>query len=297
MERKARNDQSSRLSEVSFTHHARNYDALDHVPLETQMTSKAVTALRALLFLIACPVILIFTGPLTRMVSPEAGPLLVGSIAGALTFALTLLFVRWDGLRLRDVGAAFTARTAPRLAFGCVVGIALVALQDLVIYSGGHAHWVRDASRPFSLGLLALAGYAALALREELAFRGYPLRRLESTWGMWPALILMTAAFTFEHAAGGWTWSRALLGPPVGALLFGIAALRTRGLAVPLGIHAAFNFAQWFMGQKETAGPFKLLVDPGFSDRADMLGYAAYLTATLIAAAAFWLWHTRRAHR
>ena len=154
---------------------------------------------------------------------------------------------------------------------------------------------MRDTSRPSSLILLALAGYVALALREELAFRGYPLRRLEAAWGVWPALILMTVAFTLEHAAGGWTWSRALLGPPAGALLFGMAALRTRGLAVPLGIHAAFNFAQWFMGQKETAGPFKLLVDSGFSGRAETFGYGAYLTGTLIATSAFWLWHTRRA--
>lgn len=261
------------------------------------MTSKAAISLHALLFLIACPIILIFTGPLTKTVSPEAGPLLVGSIASALTFALTLLFVRWDGVRLRDIGAAATSRTAPRLLFGFVIGIALVGLQDLVIYSGGHAHWVRNTSCPSSLILLALAGYAALALREELAFRGYPLRRLEAAWGMWPALILITIAFTLEHAAGGWTWSRALLGPPAGALLFGMAALATRGLAVPLGIHAAFNFAQWVTGQKETAGPFKLIVDPGFSDRAEMLGYAAYLTGTLIAAATFWLWRTRRAPR
>ena len=261
------------------------------------MTSKAAISLHALLFLLACPVILIFTGPLTRTVSPEAGPLVVGSIASALTFALTFLFVRWDGIRLRDIGAAITSRTAPRLLFGFVIGIVLVALQDLVIYCGGHAHWVRDTSRPSSLILLALAAYAALALREELAFRGYPLRRLQAAWGMWPALILITVAFTLEHAAGGWTWSRTLLGPPAGALLFGMAALATRGLALPLGIHAAFNFAQWFMGQKETAGPFRLIVDPGFSNRAETLGYAAYLTGTLIATFAFWLWHTRHAQQ
>ena len=259
------------------------------------MTSKTAISVRALLFLISCPVILIFTGPLTRTVSPEAGPLLVGSIASALSFALTLLFLRWDGLRLRDVGAAATTGTASRLAFGFGIGIAIVSLQDLVIYFGGHAHWLRDPSHPSSLILLALAGYATLALREELAFRGYPLRRLEAAWGMWPALILMTVAFILEHAAGGWSWSRAFLGPPTGALLFGMAALATRGLAVPLGIHAAFNSAQWFMGQKETAGPFKLLIDPGFSNRAETLAYAAYLTGTLSVTFAFWLWHSRRA--
>lgn len=258
------------------------------------MPRKTATTVHALIFLILCPLILIVTGPLAKTVSSQAGPLLIGSITSALTFVLTLLFVRWDRLRLRDVGAELTNRTAPRLLFGFSIGVVLVAVEDLTIYAAGHAHWVRDTSRPSSFILLALASYAALALREELAFRGYPLRRLEGAWGMWPALIVMTVAFTLEHAAGGWTWSHALLGPPAGALLFGMAALRTRGLAVPLGIHAAFNFAQWFMGQKETAGPFKLIVDPGFSGRAESLAYAAYLAGCITAAAAFWLSHKRQ---
>ena len=257
------------------------------------MPRKVATVVHALLFLLACSLILIFIGPLTKTVGPQAAPLVVGSIASALTFALTLLFVRWDGVRLHDVGAAATSHSAPRLLFGFAIGIALVALQNLTVYFGGHAHWVRNSLRP-SLILLALAGYTALALREELAFRGYPLRRMETAWGMWPALILMTVAFTLEHAAGGWTWSRALLGPSAGALLFGMAALRTRGIAVPLGIHAAFNFAQWFMGQKETIGPFKLIVEPGFGGRVEVLAYAAYLAGTIIAAAAFWLSHKRQ---
>lgn len=258
------------------------------------MPRKAATAVHALLFLILCPLILIFTVPVAKNVSSQAGPLLIGSITSAVTFALTLSFVRWDGIRLRDVGAEFSNRTVPRLLFGFSIGVVLVAVEDLTLYAGGHAHWVRDTSRPSSLMLLALTSYAALGLREELAFRGYPLRRLEAAWGMWPALILMTVAFTLEHAAGGWTWSHALLGPPAGALLFGMAALRTRGLAVPLGIHTAFNFAQWFMGQKETAGPFKLIVDPGFSVRAESLAYAAYLSGYIIAIAAFWLSHKRQ---
>jgi hypothetical protein len=258
------------------------------------MAPKTAATLHAFLFLILCPLILIFAGPLTRIVSPQAGPLLVGSIASAFTFALTFLFVRWDRITLSDVGAALSNRTVPRLLIGSAIGLAIVALQDLVIYSGGHTHWVLDRSRA-SLGLilLAFAGYGTLALREELAFRGYPLRRLNDVWGMWPSLVIVTIIFTLEHAAGGWSWSRTLLGPPAGAVLFGMAALATRGLAMPLGIHAAFNFAQWLMGQKETPGPFRLIVDAGYTDPAETLGYAAYVAATLVAASAFWFWHRR----
>ena len=140
-----------------------------------------------------------------------------------------------------------------------------------------------------------MGGYFALALREKFAFRGYPLRRLESAWGTWVALLLIAVVFTLEHTAGGWSWSRSLLGPPAGALLFGMAALSTRGIVVPLGIHTAFNFGQWFMGQKEIAGVLRPVVDAGFDHQADALGYAGYLVGMLLAASGFWLWRKHRA--
>ena len=259
------------------------------------MTSKTTVTLRVLLFLIACPVVLIFAGPLTKTVSAQLGPLLVGTVTSFFTFVLTVLFVRWDGLRLRDVGVGFNSRTVPRLLLGFLIGVALVMLQDLVLYAGGHVHWVLDRSHGSAgIVLMLLGGYFMVALREELAFRGYPLFRLEGAWGVGIALAVIAVVFTLEHTAGGWTWSRSLLGPPVGAVLFGVAALTTRGLAVPLGIHSAFNFSQWVMGQKEIAGPFRLVVDAGYADRAERLGYAAYVVGMGVAAFAFWWWRFKR---
>lgn len=251
--------------------------------------------LRTLLFLFLCPLLLIFIAPLSKVATPLWGMLETGVITSILTFLLTTLFVRWDGLRLRDVGTSLNARSAARLGFGFLVGITLVVLQNLFLYAGGHTHWILRRSH-LSLGvvLLSLAGYLALASREELAFRGYPLRRIESGYGSWVSLLIMSIVFTVEHAAGGWTWSRSLLGPPFGALLFGMAALSTRGIAVPLGIHAAFNFGQWCMGQKESAGPLQLVIDSGFTREAETLGYMGYLLATLLATAGFWFW--RRGH-
>jgi len=258
------------------------------------MTAKLAITLRVILFSIICPLILIVAGPLGRLVPSSGGPLLIGIVASLFTFALTLLFVRWEKIGLGDIGAGFSRQTAPRLLFGFAIGAAIVALQDIVIYSCGHVHWVIAVSPPsFRLLLLALAGYFALALREEFAFRGYSLRRMETAWGMWPALVVIGIFFTLEHAAGGWNWSRVLLGPPAGALLFGMAALATRGLAVPVGIHTGFNFLQWVMGQKEVSGPFRLVVESGFAGQADAIGYAAYLVGMILAASGFWFWFRR----
>jgi membrane protease YdiL (CAAX protease family) len=111
---------------------------------------------------------------------------------------------------------------------------------------------------------------------------------------MWGALLLIGVVFTLEHTAGGWSWSRSLLGPPAGALLFGMAALATRGIAVPLGIHAAFNFGQSLMGQKDIAGMWKPVVDTGFDRQADTLGYIGYLVGMLLTVSGFWLWKEQR---
>lgn len=257
--------------------------------------SSTKIVLRALLFLLLCPLVLAFIAPLSKKAFPFAGMLEIGAITSILTFLLTVLFVRWDGLRLRDVGTSPGTQTAARLVFGFFVGITLLAVQELFLYAGGHTHWIFRAPHvSYGVILLALAAYLALALREELAFRGYSLRRIESALGLWMSLLIMCIAFTLEHAAGGWTWSRSILGASAGALLFGMAALATRGIAVPLGIHVAFNFGQWFMGQKENVGPFQLIVDAGFARRSEILGYAGYLTGTLLAVAVFWVLHTSR---
>jgi hypothetical protein len=223
------------------------------------------------------------------------GMIEVGAFTSILTFFLTLLFLRWDHRDVRDVGLAWTKQTLPRWLLGLFIGLVLVALQECIIYAGGHTHWARDPkSGSMASVLLPLTAYVLLALREELAFRAYPLRSLERASGMWVALIVTSIIFTLEHTAGGWTWSRSLLGPPAGALMFGMAALATRGIAVPLGIHVAFNFGQWAMGQKENAGLWRPIINAGFNRQAETLGYVGYLLGALATAFAFWLWQRGR---
>lgn len=259
------------------------------------MAPKAIAVTRVFLFLLVCPMVLIVASRVTKTVAPEVVPLLVGVISSGLTLVITLLFVRWDGITLNDVGAGISKGSAPRFLLGFLVGVAIVSLQNLAVYAGGHAHWLIEKSHPSPVAiLLAFTSYFMLALREELSFRGYPLRRMEDVWGTWTAVVALAVVFTLEHAAGGWGWSRALLGPPMGAVLFGVAALATRGLAVPLGIHAAFNFGQWFVGQKENTGALRLIVETGFSKQAEALGYAGYWLAMTVAAAGFVVWRHRR---
>jgi hypothetical protein len=249
--------------------------------------------LRSFLFLIACPIVLIITTSFVKTTS-FTNTIKVGAVSCVVTYGLTLLFLRWDGWNLRDAGLGLTPKSLQRVLLGVMIGFALVALQESLICASGHIHWtyIRPAS-PFRFLLLGLAAYLLLALREEIAFRAYPLRRLERDVGMWASLLIVGLVFALEHLAGGMSWSKSLLGPLAGAILFGMAALATRGIAVPFGIHFAFNLGQWIMGQKEAAGLWRVSVDPAFQRQVESIGYAAYLLGALAAIFGFWLQYRR----
>lgn len=130
---------------------------------------------------------------------------------------------------------------------------------------------------------------------EELAFRGYPLRRLQAAFGLWPAQALVAVAFAISHVAAGWPWLHALLGTGTGSLLFGMAAIASRGLAPPNGLHAAWNFGEWSMGSKGSPGLWKAVAEDARSS--GMAGAINYLTVMGLGPLAFWLWHRRSIQR
>jgi membrane protease YdiL (CAAX protease family) len=87
------------------------------------------------------------------------------------------------------------------------------------------------------------------ALGEELFCRGFLFQRLLAGLGVWPAQLLMAAFFVVTHwhnpGMSGAIKLLASLNVFVASILFGRAFLRTRRLALPLGIHW---FANWTQG-------------------------------------------------
>ena len=100
-----------------------------------------------------------------------------------------------------------------------------------------------------------------------MAFRGYALWNSNYAIGPWKALLIVTFIFILEHIAGGMTAGQAIAGAGAGALLFGIAALRTKGLALPIGLHAAWNFGQWLLGFKDEPGLWHAIIQKGFEKK------------------------------
>jgi membrane protease YdiL (CAAX protease family) len=94
-------------------------------------------------------------------------------------------------------------------------------------------------------------------------------------------LGLTAVAFGLSHLLYGWSWSAVLLGVIPSGLLFGAAAIVGRGLAFPMGVHAALNLAAWSIGMKETPGPWTVVLAAGTEQRVGAVGPWIGLGVTL----------------
>lgn len=247
-------------------------------------------AARSLLFVVCSAVVL---AVVARWERAAFGPLVVGSSAALGTLVLTILFVRWERLRLHDVGVELVRGSLGRFTVAFVVGLSLPLLRAgiVMLVRGLRYEHVRSFT-PADV-MMTLALYIALASREEFAFRGFPLRMFDREFGPWVAQVVMAVLFVAEHVLGGWTWWQAVFGSGMGALLFGAASLRTRGLAVSIGLHAAWNFGDTMLGGKGTSGLWRPLVDASAMQRVEKTQWVAYVLIMLAAAAAIWYWPRR----
>jgi membrane protease YdiL (CAAX protease family) len=137
-----------------------------------------------------------------------------------------------DPRALRNLGLGLAAGF---MLFSLAVGV--VALLGVYRITGPG-----DAS-----GLVAaLVGSAIFpAVSEELVFRGILFRWLEEFGGSWMALLLTSALFGASHLANpNATWIAALGLAFEAGVMLGAAYMLTRSLWMPMGIHAAWNFAQ-----------------------------------------------------
>jgi membrane protease YdiL (CAAX protease family) len=81
-------------------------------------------------------------------------------------------------------------------------------------------------------------------MTEEVYFRGWMQPVLQRVWGG-PAAVLLTAlGFAVVHLASGPRPPLTLLNLFLGGLLFGLLALRSRGLVAPIAAHFGWNWSE-----------------------------------------------------
>jgi membrane protease YdiL (CAAX protease family) len=243
---------------------------------------KSLVIGRVLLFWAATMIALALTSPVAGRAENSA--VISGALTVPVTLALTLLFIRWERGKPIEFGLELTRATWLRFGAGVLFGLLLIAAQTALIELAGGVHWVVASPAPPTL--LPILGYLLLATREELAFRLYPLRLLAFEFRPWIAQIVVASMFIIEHKLGGATWENAVLGAGIGSLVFGMAALATKGLALPIGIHAAWNIGDWARGGKGNGGLWHIAVEPGSTAYADKVAIGSYLVVMACALAA-----------
>lgn len=165
--------------------------------------------------------------------------------------ALFVLLATWLCVALRKEPLSSVVGSprswAVGMPLGVLLGFGVWILAASVLWITGDASWrvSPDARDAIALGL---AECLAVAVTEELIFRGFVFQRLIDGLGIWLAQILIAGYFVLTH----WTAlsdmeSAKLLAVAnifAASLMFGAFYLRTRSLAVPVSLHFMLNYTQ-----------------------------------------------------
>ncbi len=167
-------------------------------------------------------------------------------------FLFTLL-ATWACTRLRkeplsSVGFLIDRRWMKEIAFGTLLGLGEMLAVVGMIWAVGGVHLELNPAR--SLSALGYGFYMFLfvALFEENVFRGFVFQRLVGGTGVWVAQIAMALLFALGHWGNpgmqGATEIWATIDIFLAAVMLGLAYLRTRSLALPVGLHLGWNWTQ-----------------------------------------------------
>lgn len=206
--------------------------------------------------------VLHFTGPwfsrLRGGVLRHVFPLSPGYMASVMGLMSALLLCSriCDRRPLADYGFHFSRRWWQDLAAGAGMATAGMLAAFLTALFAGWVHveavaW-QDPRTWLSLGGWAI-GFLLVGLQEETLVRGYLLRNLAESlaWRFWgprggviAAWVISSSLFGVLHLGNPHaTWRSAVL-ITIGGLWMGLAYVLSGELALPIGIHTAWNFVQ-----------------------------------------------------
>jgi uncharacterized protein len=148
---------------------------------------------------------------------------------------------------LAELFGTFHIGWLKELCVGGLIGSVMMLVPALIL---GIFGWVRWQWNPVPLPTLlsSLLLFAGVAAAEELLFRGFVFQRLISGLGQWPAQLITAAFFLLTHLNNpgmtGTVRVMASINIFLASILFGLAFIRTKSLAMPLGLHWMTNWVQ-----------------------------------------------------
>jgi len=236
---------------------------------------------------------------------PEVYAALVESLALLLLVAVILwLAARWlDRRRFVDYGFHLGREWWVDLAFGLAVGLVLVGGAYALLLGTG---WLRVTESvvgpervPFIAAMFAdVLIVVGIAGWEEVVFRGYLVKNaaeglsgvLGANWGTVVAVLVPAVFFGWLHATNENATALSVVNIAIFGVLFGTAYVLTGELALPLGLHFAWDFTQGF-GFGRSPDPSELgtflLVEEGNAGARVWTGWPGGFEGGLVATAAY----------
>lgn len=230
-----------------------------------------------------------------------------GDWVGVVLFLISMV-ATWVCTRLRkeplaSVGFNLDRRWAKEIAWGTLLGAGVMLAAAGMTWASGAVRFELDPTR--SLMALGYGFYVMtfVALFEENLFRGFLFQRLLDGTGIWVTQLMLALFFAFAHWGNpgmhGATKIWATINIALAAVLLGFAYLRTRSLALPIGIHLGWNWMQGsVLGFGVSGNAGKGWIRPLFQGKPEWLTGGAFgleasvfgVVAVLIGIALLWKW-------
>lgn len=184
---------------------------------------------------------------------------IVGTLAALVA---TVLFLRFDRKGFSDIGLTFERKTMIMFFVGVIIGIVVMGLLATSVTYFSSAKIEVNQKSNLLYFFLVTAPLLPLAFMEELGFRAYPLVLLKDRMGIRLSIIITSILFGLYHIFNGWSIASSFYGPAVWGLLFGLAAIYSKGIAMPTGIHYAANLTTSAFGAKNNTASIWTLTQP-----------------------------------
>ncbi len=142
---------------------------------------------------------------------------------------------------------AFNSHWIKTLSLGLLIGGALLFAPAIILRVLGSVTWQTNMFDLTSLLSITVV-FISVAIAEEVLFRGFIFQRLMAGFGEWFAQLLMAAYFLLIHlnnpGMSGSIKVIASINIFLASIMFGLAFIRTKSLAMPIGIHFMANWVQ-----------------------------------------------------
>jgi membrane protease YdiL (CAAX protease family) len=171
-------------------------------------------------------------------------------VQAAIVLIASIVCQLLSGDPIENLLGPFNLQWLKFLFSGLVMGAVLMVAPAFILYVFGLVNWkINPAGLSSILPVTILFFWVAIA--EELLFRGFLFQRLIASVGEWPAQLVIAGLFLLTHLNNpGMTGNIKILAGInifLASVMFGLAFLRTKSLAMPIGLHFMANWMQGVM--------------------------------------------------